>query len=229
MKAMFFNGSPRKNFNTAQLLKKAMEGAEHAGAETELVHLYDYTYSGCRSCFACKRKGQDLTSIRVCAVQDSIRPLLEKAQRETDIIVVGSPVYYGYPLGQVLNFLVRLMYPVDSYLRDAEGKRLELPHKPTQTAMIYSMNCPEEMMNRVHFDTILGFLAAEMKKVYGYNEILNSCDTYQYSDYSRYESAPNAEPRKRKHRDEQFPIDLQNAYELGERLVKRAQEAAARS
>lgn len=226
MKAIFFNGSPRKNFNTAQLLQKAMEGAENAGAETELIHLYDYEFTGCRSCFACKRKGQDITSIRVCAVRDSIRPLLEKAQKEADIIVVGSPVYYGYPTGQVLNFLVRLMYPVDSYLRNEQGTRLELPHKPTQTAMIYAMNCPEPMLKRVKFDTILGFLGAEMGKVYGYNEILNSCDTYQFSDYSQYESAPNAEGRKRKQRETQFPIDLRNAYELGERLVQRALEAA---
>lgn len=40
-KALFINGSPRKNGNTAQLLKRAMEGAREAGAE-------------CMSCFACK-------------------------------------------------------------------------------------------------------------------------------------------------------------------------------
>ena len=31
-KALFINGSPRKNFNTAQLLQKALEGAQEAGA-----------------------------------------------------------------------------------------------------------------------------------------------------------------------------------------------------
>ena len=38
---MFFNGSPRKNKNAADMLQSAMRGAEAAGAETELVHLYD--------------------------------------------------------------------------------------------------------------------------------------------------------------------------------------------
>ena len=33
VKALFINGSPRKNFNTAQLLQRAMEGASEAGAE----------------------------------------------------------------------------------------------------------------------------------------------------------------------------------------------------
>ena len=41
MKALFINGSPRKNGNTAQLLKRAMDGAREAGAEVELVNLYD--------------------------------------------------------------------------------------------------------------------------------------------------------------------------------------------
>lgn len=42
MKAIFINGSPRKNGNTAQLLKKAMEGARDAGAEVEFFDLYDH-------------------------------------------------------------------------------------------------------------------------------------------------------------------------------------------
>ncbi len=40
MKAIFINGSPRKNGNTAQLLKKAMEGARDAGVEVEFIDLY---------------------------------------------------------------------------------------------------------------------------------------------------------------------------------------------
>ena len=43
-KVMIINGSPRKNFNTAKLLKEAVRGAEDAGAEVEIVHLYDMLY-----------------------------------------------------------------------------------------------------------------------------------------------------------------------------------------
>ncbi len=50
MKVFAFNGSPRKEWNTATLLKKALKGAEPPGAETELVHLYDLKYKGCISC-----------------------------------------------------------------------------------------------------------------------------------------------------------------------------------
>ena len=39
--AMFFNASPRKNWNTYKMLEAAKVGAEEAGATTELVNLYD--------------------------------------------------------------------------------------------------------------------------------------------------------------------------------------------
>jgi multimeric flavodoxin WrbA len=56
MKVIALNGSPRKKWNTATLLKHAVDGAASNGAETELIHLYDYNYKGCISCFACKVK-----------------------------------------------------------------------------------------------------------------------------------------------------------------------------
>ena len=56
MKVMAFNGSPRKKkWNTVTLLKSALEGAASVGAETELVQLYDLDFSGCISCFSCKK------------------------------------------------------------------------------------------------------------------------------------------------------------------------------
>ena len=56
MKAIGVNGSPRKKWNTATLLEKALEGAKSQGAKTELFHLYDLNYKGCISCFACKTR-----------------------------------------------------------------------------------------------------------------------------------------------------------------------------
>ena len=69
-KAVFINGSPRKNFNTAKMLKKAIEGAQSVGAECELINLFDYEFTGCRSCFACQmKKNRDYLR---CQVKDSI-------------------------------------------------------------------------------------------------------------------------------------------------------------
>ena len=54
MKTIILNGSPRKNWNTAMMLKEAQKGAESVGAETEYIDLFDLTYTGCRSCMVCK-------------------------------------------------------------------------------------------------------------------------------------------------------------------------------
>ena len=48
MKTIILNGSPRKNWNTAQALQSVQKGAESVGAETEYIDLYDLTYTGCR-------------------------------------------------------------------------------------------------------------------------------------------------------------------------------------
>lgn len=67
MKVIAINGSPRKKWNTATLLEKVIEGVASQGAKTELVHLYDLSFKGCISCFACKLK--DGKSYGRCAVQ----------------------------------------------------------------------------------------------------------------------------------------------------------------
>jgi multimeric flavodoxin WrbA len=74
MQLIAFNGSPRKTWNTATLLKSALKGASSQGAETELIHLYDLSYKGCVSCFRCKTRGGE--SYGKCAVKDALTPIL---------------------------------------------------------------------------------------------------------------------------------------------------------
>lgn len=220
MKALFINGSPRKNFNTAKLIDAAMRGASETGAETEKINLFDYEFTDCRECFACKIKGSRTNG--VCAIRDSIRPVLEK-MNEADVIVIGSPVYYGYPSGQVRNLLDRVLFPLDTYLVDENGIRLKVPHKKVYTGLIFTMNCPEEWLEKVNYDKQLGFSGVEMERLYGYNEIQYCCDTYQFRDYSKYDVNMFPEEKKKEHRDAQFPKDLEKAYDMGRRLAEMAQ------
>ena len=53
-------------------------------------------------------------------------------------------------------------------------------------------------------------------------ETLYAGNTYQFTDYSRYDITLFSEEEKRAHRDAQFPVDLANARALGKRLVERA-------
>ena len=137
-KALFVNGSPRKKGNTAQLLLRAMDGAREAGAEVEMVNLYDRTlnYKGCMSCFACKLKGGKKG---VCSFKDDLLPILEKAV-SADVLVCGSPNYCSYPSAMLRAFMERLVFPdtyqFNNYDRyDAAG--FNEPHKAEVRANIF--------------------------------------------------------------------------------------------
>ncbi len=68
------NGSPRKNKNTATLFQKALDGVKESAKdkeiETGVINLYDLNYTGCKSCFACKRLGGK--SYGKCAIKGDI-------------------------------------------------------------------------------------------------------------------------------------------------------------
>ena len=98
MKIIALNGSPRKEWNTATLLKKALEGASSQGAATELIHLYDLDYKGCVSCFACKERGGK--SYGACVIKDVLKPIFKDIE-ECDAIIFGSPIYLGSITGQM--------------------------------------------------------------------------------------------------------------------------------
>lgn len=220
MKTIVINGSPRKNWNTDKALQSAAQGAKDAGAEVETIRLYDYAYKGCVSCFACKVKNSKTNGL--CAYRDDLRPILEKVH-EADVVIVGSPVYYNYPAGQVRSFLERWLFPVGSYVWE-DGKQKVFREKVIPTGLIYTMNCPKDMMENWNYPAILSDTANTMKQIMGYNELLYICNTYQFNDYSRYEMNLFNEADKRAYRDEHFEKDLENAYELGKRLVEVARK-----
>lgn len=220
MKAIIVNGSPRKNWNTDKALQSAAKGAETAGAEVETIRLYDYAYKGCVSCFACKIKNSKTNGL--CAYKDDLRPVLEKV-READVVIVGSPVYYSYPTGQVRSFIERWLFPVGTYVVE-DGIQKVIRDKVIPTGMIYTMNVPAEAMADWGYPAILSETANTMGQIMGYNELLYICNTYQFSDYSRYDFNLFDEADKRAYRDAHFETDLENAYQLEKRLVEAASE-----
>ena len=216
--AMFFNGSPRKNWNTAKMLESAAEGARAAGAETETVNLYDFPFAGCKSCFACKLKHAKTNGL--CALRDSLRPILERA-RQADVLVLGSPVYFHYPTGVYRAFLERLAFPVYSYHYE-NGQPLVCRDKVIETANIFTMNCPKDMMERWNYPAFLQANTDTLATVFGASETLYACNTYQFTDYSRYDITLFSEEEKRAYRDAHFADDLAAARALGQRLVVQA-------
>ena len=214
MKLIAINGGPRKSWNTATLLTKALDGAASQGAETELVHLYDLTYKGCTSCFSCKLKGGK--SYGRCAVSDDLAPILGRIAA-ADALVLGSPIYLGAVTGEMRSFLERLTFPYLVYDRE----RSSLFKGKLPIGFIYALGAPEERIKEMGYDRQFKLMETITGRIFGGpTESLMVTDTYQFDDYSKYEVTAFDIEAKAKRRQEVFPMDCQKAYEMGARLAQ---------
>lgn len=212
MRVMAVNGSPRKKWNTALLLEKALQGAASRGAETELIHLYELDFKGCISCFACKTKGGK--SYGRCAVQDDLTPVFRRVE-ETDAIILGSPIYFGNVSGELRSFMERLMFP---YLTYTDPPQSLFPRK-IKTGFIYTMNTTEEQMEERGYLQLFTHHEMVLRIIFGSSEYICSFDTYQFDDYSKVVSDRFDPEKKAKRRQEIFPIDCKHAFEMGARFA----------
>ena len=212
MKIIAFNGSPREEWNTATLLKKALEGASSQGAETELVHLYDLDYKGCISCFACKTRGGP--SYGRCVVKDDLTPVFKKIE-SADAIILGSPIYIGNITGEMQSFLERLVFP---YLTYTDPPASLFPKK-IRTGFIYTMGITEEMINGSGYQQRFAAREESLARIFGSSETLLSCDTYQFEDYSKVVADRFNPEEKLKRRQQIFPKDCRKAFEMGIRFA----------
>lgn len=218
MRVLVINGSPRKNMNTMTLLQKAVEEAEKVGAECEIHHLYDYEYTGCKSCFACKIKGSRTNG--VCAVRDGLRPLLEKIL-QADAVILGTPVYYDNISGMMRSFLERLLYPVDSNKYDENRQLVRILRRKIPFGVIYTMNAPERYAQQ-GYAHVFQSIENRLTTFFGSCDAVFSYDTYQFHDYGRYDAGLFSEERKAEQRKTQWPVDCENARILARTICDKA-------
>ena len=208
MKTIFLNGSPRKNWNTALMLKEAQKGAESVGAETEYIDLFDLTYTGCRSCMACKRKGGERCH---CFWKDDLSPVIDRIY-DADALIIGSPIYLGDITSQVHGLIERLHFcalSYDNYSNYFTGK--------VDVGIILTMNAPKMFYNLAYRKKAKE-VAQSFKALNGSVEVYACCDTLQVTDYSKYNMASFNEEHKKEMRAKQFPQDLEKAFQMGRRL-----------
>ena len=218
-KVVIVNASPRKNWNTAKLLKEAQKGAMEKGATVKYYDLYDYNFKGCISCLACKRK--NATTNGLCAYKDEITPILQDVLT-SNALIIGSPIYFSYPTGMFRCFLERLMYPLLTYLVDEEkGGLKRYLDRTIPTGIILTMNVPEQMAKDWNYPAIQNENEKSLKAVMGYAETLYAYDTFQFPDYKKYECTLFNEEDKLKSKEKIFPQDMKKAFELGQRLVEK--------
>ena len=102
-KILLINGSPHEKGCTYTALMEVRKGLEEWGIESELCWIGNQPVAGCIACGKCY-DGQGK-----CIFDDKVNDLLARSD-EFDGMVVGSPVYYAGPAGQLCAFLDRLFY-----------------------------------------------------------------------------------------------------------------------
>jgi multimeric flavodoxin WrbA len=90
MKVVAFNGSARKDGNTAILINYVLSELRSEGIETELVQLAGKKIHGCIACYKCMENKD-----RECAVKDDIANECIKKMIEADGVILGSPTYFS--------------------------------------------------------------------------------------------------------------------------------------
>jgi multimeric flavodoxin WrbA len=90
MKVVAFNGSPRKEGNTASLIKHVLAELEKEGIETEVVQIGGQSIHGCIACSKCYENKD-----RRCVIdKDIVNECIEK-MLEADGIILASPTYFS--------------------------------------------------------------------------------------------------------------------------------------
>ena len=207
-KIVVVNAGPRKGWNTDTLLTEASKGAESAGAEITRFDLFRLEkYTGCISCFGCKRerfKGH-------CICRDGLTPVLD-AIRESDGLIIGSPNYLSELTASFRALYERLIFQNLTY-------NLEKPccnERPVPVLLIMTSNAPDTM----YLDMMRGYQQT-LSRFVGPTDLLISGNTLQLKDYGKTDwpwTLFDPEAKQLRH-ETVFPQECQAAFEKGARLA----------
>lgn len=90
MKVVAFNGSARKDGNTAILVKTVFKELKKADIDTELIQLAGKKVHGCLACGKCKKNLDQQCMIKNDIVNECIGKMVE-----ADGIILASPTYFA--------------------------------------------------------------------------------------------------------------------------------------
>ena len=213
MKIIAVNAGPRKGRNTDTLINEAISGAESQGAEVIKFDLFRMErYTGCISCFGCKReknKGR-------CICRDALTPVLD-AIRESDGLIIGSPNYLSEMTASFRALYERLIFQNLTY--NAENPCCN--QHPVPVLLIMTSNAPDN-----YFTGLIDGYRNTFSRFVGPTQTLVAGDTLQLDDYSKLDwegSIFDSEAKKRRH-ETVFPLECKKAFDMGVQLTKSGKE-----
>ena len=105
MRVIAFNGSARKDGNTALLIRRVFSALEEEGIETELIQLAGEPIHGCNACRTCFE-----TKNERCVIQDDKVNAYVQKMKKADGIILGSPTYFSMMTPEMKALIDRTGY-----------------------------------------------------------------------------------------------------------------------
>lgn len=103
MKVLMINGSPNEKGCTYTALSEVAAALNAEGVETEIVSIGKQAIRGCIGCGGCAGKKRCVFN------DDMVNSLIEKME-QADGLIIGSPVYFASPNGNLISLLDRFFY-----------------------------------------------------------------------------------------------------------------------
>ena len=105
MKTLLINGSPHEKGSTYTALRLVADALEEEGVAAEIFQIPNAPVRGCAGCYHCRNTNEN----RCVFTGDAVNEIIEKME-SADALVLGSPVYYAAPSGQILSVLDRVFF-----------------------------------------------------------------------------------------------------------------------
>ena len=205
-KIVAINGSPRSGWNTDMLIDEAAKGAESKGYAVEKYDLYNLDkFTGCISCFGCKRKAHE----GECIVKDGLKPVLDSV-KQADGIIMGAPNYFSDLCAEFKLFYERLIFPYLTYNKEkpcCNERRIPV-------LLIMTSNAPSDM-----YANLLENYRGVLERFIGPTTVFVSGETMQVKDYSKFNWTFFDGPQRVERRERVFPQEMKEAYKLGASLL----------
>lgn len=153
MKVLLINGSPRKEGNTYTALAEIAAELKAQGVDCEILWIGNKPVRGCIACAKCKElaavpaSGQPGQQAYACVFNDDVTNTVIARMAECDAIVVGSPVYYGQPSGQVMSLQQRMMYAGGANFQGKPAAAVAVCRRGGASAAYQTLLMPFQMMN----------------------------------------------------------------------------------
>ena len=161
MKVLLINGSPNEHGCTYTALAEVADTLHKYDIATEIVYLGRKPIAGCIACMKCFETGH-------CFRDDMVKEL-QKRLDEFDGIVLGSPVYYSNPTGQILSFVQRLFFCKEGVMAGKLGASVVSCRRGGASAAFESLNqfftiCNMPVVSSQYWNSVHGFTPEDVHK-----------------------------------------------------------------